>query len=768
MKAATAVLRAMEWADLSGSGVPTLSRRWVDSPKAFLMEAKLRWPWALAAGAVSILGALGVVIWMATFDIPSLAPQAQSSRVLAADGRLIATLHGEEDRTVVELSNISKHLRSAVLLAEDRDFFEHGGMSYKGIVRAAYTNFAGGGIRQGGSTITQQYARNAFPSIGRERTVTRKLKEAFWAVQLEQHLSKGEIMQRYLNTVYFGRGAYGAEAAARTYFKVPAADLTVGQAAYLAGVIRSPERYQIDEDPQGATRLRNQVIDALAGARAITEAEARKAKQEKLAQQFKPGASVELESPRAGYFVEYVRRTLKSEYGLSDGQILRGGLDISTTLDLDMQDAAEDAVKGVLNRPDDPEAALVAMGPQGEIRAMVGGRDVSSVSRSRGFNFATDGGSNGGGRQAGSAFKPIALAAFLSEGKSIASTYSGASPIEIQSGRCRNQDGSAWKVSNFEDASYGPIDVASATVSSVNTVYAQMMNTVVTPAEFMATAARTGIEIPRFDAGCALALGTSDVTPLEMARAYTTFAQRGNRPDPIAIVRVTDPSGRVLVENSPKVTQALERNVADTVNYVLERNIRSGTGTGAKIGRPAAGKTGTTQNHANAWFAGYTPNLTAVVWMGYAPGPDGTIKEMKDVHGIEVTGGSLPATIWRRFMSQAVRKLPEASFRKPSLAGQAVSYGGENPSSAKLAQSSTPSTTSAGRDGQPADDEEAPPTGADGRDVDTGPPAEPSEPRVEQPENPAPRRQEPETRSAPPSSPGSPTDRFGSCFPFCD
>ncbi|HVL50468.1 MAG TPA: transglycosylase domain-containing protein, partial [Actinomycetota bacterium] len=672
-----------------------LGSEWRSPVQAFI-EIRRRWPWAMASGLLSLAGALGAVIWLAAFSIPELAPQAQSSRVLAHDGRLIATLHAEEDRTVVELGAMSKHLRAAVLLAEDKEFFQHGGMSYRGIMRAAFTNLAGGGIRQGGSTITQQYARNAVPSIGRDRTVIRKLKEAFWAIQFEQHLSKGEIMQRYLNTVYFGRGAYGAEAAARTYFKVPASDLTIGQAAYLAGVIRAPELFQIDDNRKGATNLRNQVIDAMEAGKAITPQEARAAKAEKLDEQFKPGASVEVESPRAGYFVEYLRRNLKSEFGLSDTQILRGGLTIHTTLDLDMQNAAEEAIRTTLNHPDDPEAALVAMGPQGEIRAMVGGRDVDSISRARGFNFAADGGKRGGGRQAGSAFKPLALAAFLSEGKSVASTFSGSSPIEIQSRRCRNADGSAWKVSNFENASYGSMDVAAATISSVNTVYAQMMNTVVSPSEFMEVARKTGIDIPKFDAGCALTLGTSDVTPLKMARAYTTFAQRGNRPDPISVLRITQPDGKVLAEASPRVQPALDRNVADTVNYVLERNIRAGTGTSARIGRPAAGKTGTTQNYANAWFAGYTPDLTAVVWMGYAPGEDGTIKEMKNVRGIDVTGGSLPATIWRKFMVQAVKGMPESSFKKPNLGGQKVSYGGGNPAEARLAQTgASPSSRSA-------------------------------------------------------------------------
>jgi penicillin-binding protein 1A len=761
MKVDTATPRAQELVSavrlLLASGQ---FRRMREHPVLFAKEVRERWPWAAASAAVSIVGAIAAVYWLANFKVPDLAPQAQSSRVLAADGRLIATLHGEEDRTVVELANISRHLRSAVLLAEDREFFEHKGMSYKGIARAAFTNFAGGGIRQGGSTITQQYVRNVFPSIGKQRTITRKLKEGFLAIQLEQDLSKDEIMQGYLNTVYFGRGAYGAEAAARTYFKVPSADLTPGQAAYLAGAIRAPERFQIDENPRDATNLRNQVLDQMVEAGAITEAQGRAAKKEKLVDQFKPGVSVEVESARAGYFLEYVRRNLRSQFGLTDAQILRGGLTISTTLDLNMQQAAEDAVREVLNQEGDPEAALVAMGPQGEIKAMVGGRDVDSISRSRGFNFAADAGANGGGRQAGSAFKPFALAAFLSSGKSLKSTFPGTSPMEITSGRCRNKDGTPWKVSNFENASFASLDVTGATISSVNTAYAEMMNRAVTPAKFIEITGKTGIEIPRTDSGCALALGTTDVTPLEMARAYTTFAQRGNRPDPISVLKITQPNGNVLAEAAPKVTPAIERNVADTVNYVLEQNIRSGTGTGAKIGRPAAGKTGTTQNHANAWFAGYTPTLTAVVWMGYAPSEDGTIKEMTNVHGIEVTGGSLPATIWRRFMTAALKGTPSVGFKKPQLEGVVTNYGGGEPT-AKLAGTkpspgATPTApTRAGAPGESSEDFVLPdpPAGGFGADTQPAPPA------------PAPRA--PNSARESPAPDPKPEKTFDSCFPFC-
>ena len=714
---------------------------------------KHRWPWAAAAVAFSAVTALGMTAWMAIVDIPQIGPAAQSSTVLDHHGRVIATLHAEEDRTIVPLHRISPNLQKAVLWVEDRDFFDHRGMSAKAVVRAAAANLTGGEIQQGGSTITQQYVRNVLPQVGKARTITRKVREVFWAMQVERRYPKEEIMERYLNTVYFGRGAYGAEAAARTYFKVSAGNLTVGQAAFLAGLIRSPERFQIDEDAVEAVRLRDAVIQGMVKSNFLTEAKGKAAMKENLVSQFKPGSSVEVESPRAGYFVEYVRRILKSEFKLTDKEILRGGLEIHTTLDLKMQDAAEDAVSSVLDRPDDPEAALVAMGPRGEIRAMVGGRNVDSITRARGFNFAADAGEGGGGRQAGSAFKPFALAAFLSKGKSLESTFPGSSPIHIGSRRCQNEDGTAWEVSNFEKASFGALNVTAATLSSVNTVYAQMMNTVVTPSEFMRVAGKAGIDIPRFDAGCALALGTTDVTPLEMARGYTTFAQRGNRPDPMVIVKITRPNGEVVAERFPNVVQALERNVADSVNYVLQQNIKSGTGTSARIGRPAAGKTGTTQNFQNAWFAGYTPDLTAVIWMGYAPGPDGTIREMTNVRGREVTGGSLPATIWRRFMSTALQGTKPTSFARPRLGGEVLHFGPSKPSATLAKAEDPPANESQSSSSTTTTDPEPPVERPAIAQADI--PAEISEAAAERP-----RRVD--------RQPSQDESMDDSCFPFCD
>jgi len=634
---------------------------------------KAKW-WLLAGGAVA-LAAVGVAAsFLGNVPLPEAAPGAQSSKILAFDGKLIGTLHGEENRSIVPLDQISKSFRDAVIAAEDRGFYEHPGVSLKGILRAAFANVRGGGVQQGGSTITQQYVRNAFAQVGRERTIFRKLKEVTLAVKIERKYSKDKILEFYLNTVYFGRGAYGAEAAAQTYFKKDAKDLTVGQSAYLAGIIRSPERFQIDRAKGDAERIRSVVIADMLSSGYIDQAQAEQAKKEDLAADFKPGASVEADSPRAAYFVEYVRRRLRDEFHLTDKQILGGGLTVKTTLDLRMQTAAENAVSSTLDKPNDPEAGLVAMDPQGMVRAMVGGRDVTDVKRARGTNWAANVNSGDtGGRQAGSAFKPFALAAFVGDGKSVNSQFPGPPKITIDSRRCRNADGTPWEVSNFDNESFGSLDVIGATTNSVNTIYAQMMDKVVTPSKFVAMADKAGIAIPRTDVGCALTLGTTDVTPFEMARAYTTFAARGKRPDPLTILQITAPDGKVLAERQPRIEKTIDQNVADTVSYVLNQNIKRGTGTGAAIGRPAAGKTGTTQNHRDAWFAGYTPELTAVVWMGYAPKTKGGVPdEMNNVHGKRVTGAAFPATMWRKFMSEALKGVKGTDFAKPDLGGEVL------------------------------------------------------------------------------------------------
>jgi penicillin-binding protein 1A len=385
--------------------------------------------------------------------------------------------------------------------------------------------------------------------------------------------------------------------------------------------------------------------------------------------------------------------------------LLGGGLKIYTTLDLRMQDAAESAVRTTLDADTDPEVGLIAMDPQGQVKAMVGGRKVDDPQRARGFNFSANLPGEDGGRQAGSAFKPIALAAFVDEGKSIKSTFPGPGKISIDSRLCLNE-GKPWEVSNFENASYGSLDMTQATTKSVNTIYAQMMDKVVTPKAFMSMADKLGIDIPAVDEGCALTLGTSPVTPMEMARAYATFAARGKRPDPLVVLRVVSPQGETIIERKPRSEQTINQNVADTVSWILKQNITGGTGTAAKLQWPAMGKTGTAQDHQDASFVGATPELATAVWLGFPPDPvTKEIPLMQNVRGRKVTGGSFPAAIWKKFMAESLKLYEKhGDFPSPKITGDVINAG-PPPCPTPLPSSGRDGAdgeTVIGEDGQPA------------------------------------------------------------------
>ncbi len=308
----------------------------------------------LVAGILGVI-ALAVVVFGVSVPLPDAAPGGSATEVLDANGDLIGALKGEQKRKIVPLDQIAVALQEAAVATEDRSFYEHSGISPRGMVRALFSNVQAGGVAQGGSTITQQYARNAYGRVGTEKTITRKLREIALARRIEQKYPKEKILEFYLNTIYFGRGTYGAEAASLTYFKKSAKDLTLNESAFLAGAIRAPERFQPDENPQDVVRIRNEVLGDLVATGKLTQAEADAAKAEDILKQFKLGQT-ELDASKAGYFMEYVRRLLRTEeYGFTDAELLGGGLKIETSLDLKMQAAAEKAVSSVMNRPDDPE-----------------------------------------------------------------------------------------------------------------------------------------------------------------------------------------------------------------------------------------------------------------------------------------------------------------------------------------------------------------------------------------------------------------------------
>jgi penicillin-binding protein 1A len=602
------------------------------------------------------------------FDLPANAVVPTNTTIYDVNGVPIATLHGDQNRIAIPRKQMPLTIRQAVVAAEDRHFFEHGGVSLSGIARALTTDVGAGDAAQGGSTITQQYARNAYEQIGTARTVDRKLKEALLAVRLENQFSKEQILDDYLNTVYFGRGAYGIEAAAEAYFREPARKLTLAQSAYLAGIIRGPEIY--DRDAKAAKQRRNAVLSVMQQLGYIT------ARQQAAATAKPLGLRSPLEPPvQAAYFVEYVRRLLRTPveqggFGLSDAEVMGGGLRVYTTLDLRMQRAAEAAVLKVLDRPDDPQVGMVATTTDGQVRAMVGGRNFTSIADARGFNYAAQM-ARGAGRAVGSTFKPFTLAAWFRAGYSVRSTFSGPSRITINDHRCDGPDG-PWRPSNYNNEGFGRLSVMQATEKSVNTVFAQMV-TKIGPDAAMKAAQDAGITSP-LQPVCSITLGTFGVTPLEMARAYSTFAGRGMRPDIVAVTKIVAPDGSVVATRQPHSTRAFTTHVADEVNGVLQKVIEEGTGTPARISRPAAGKTGTTEQHRDVWFAGYTPDpgLTAAVWIGYPPDKHGNIKAMTDLHGVQATGGGFAGRIWKYFMQSATADMPVLQFAAPVFDGKVI------------------------------------------------------------------------------------------------
>ncbi|MCL4367664.1 MAG: PBP1A family penicillin-binding protein [Actinobacteria bacterium] len=563
---------------------------------------------------------------------------------------LLAELHGVENREVLTSDQIPQVMRDAIVAVEDERFYVHSGVDFLGILRALWANLRQREIVQGGSTITQQYIKNAY--INDDRTIDRKLKEATLAYQLEKQWSKEKILTEYLNIIYFGEGAYGIEAAAQEYFGVRAADLTIDQAALLAAIPKAPSAYSPRRDPEAALARRDLVLNKMYQQHYITSNEL----QEALAKPLKLAKQAGSQTTQVPYWVEMVREELVSRYGSST--VLGGGLRVYVSVDLSLQKQAEEAIASVLSSKNDPAAALVCVDVHtGKLLAMVGGQNFSQSQ----FNLATQ-----GKRQPGSAFKPFVLATALAQGTSPDALYdSGPAQIELPDG--------TWSVDSTDE---GPITLREATARSSNGVYARLVMDV-GPEAVAKTANDMGIQTSfGQNPNPAIALGglTTGVSPLEMAMAYATLATGGERLTatvpfnptstsfPVVIDRVTDSTGKVLDKNSIKRTPTLDSGIAAVVTSILEGVITDGTGTAAQIGRPAAGKTGTTSNYRDAWFVGYTPDIVTAVWVGYSDEQ----KAMTNVHGIRVTGGSFPAKIWAAFMKQAVKSIPASDFAKPS------------------------------------------------------------------------------------------------------
>jgi penicillin-binding protein 1A len=572
--------------------------------------------------------------------------QPERTQVYDRQGRVIEVLKDEQDRIVVPLSSISPTLQQAVIAAEDARFYEHKGVDDRGIVRAAVTNLLSGEVSQGGSTITQQLVRNSYPDL-KDISIVRKIKEAALAAQLEGKLSKEEILHRYLNRVYFGAGYYGVEAASRGYFDKRASQVSLAQAAMLAGVIREPVSSEPRQHPERAKLLRDSVLERMTQLGMIPADQAAKARKQPLKIQ-KPRSV----GGRYPWFIDGLKRQLQDDARLGKTReartrrLFEGGLRIHTTLDKDLQLAAEQAVARWLPPPGGPDIALVAIDPRdGGVRAVVGGRNFKHES----YNTALQ----GVGRQPGSSFKPFVLAAALDAGISPDSVW--------ESGGFGDQlvCGSRWSVDNYEGGGSGLVSVRDATRRSVNGVYARLMEKLC-PDRVADMAERLGI--PKMtDRVPSMALGTEEVRPIDMASAYATLANLGEYHKPTFFEEVDHRSGKEVIGKASKPERRVSAALAWQVTDILKGVITGGTGTAANIGRPAAGKTGTNQAYRDAWFVGYTPQLAVAVWMGYPK----AAKEM-NVQGVRVTGGSFPARVWHDFMAVAMANQPVLDWPRPA------------------------------------------------------------------------------------------------------
>ena len=605
---------------------------------------------ALLLGAVPVAGfnaaryfGLGSPVESKPLPEVRLDDLAQRSVVLAADGSPIAALF-EEDRAPVALEDVPEHVIEAVLAVEDASFFEHKGFSVRGTLRALKANASAGGIEQGGSTITQQVVKNSV--LNDDRTVNRKIKEAMVAVRLEDELGKDGILERYLNTVYFGESAYGVQSASERFFGKSLADLTVPEAALLAGLIASPEHYNPFDHPEQAKQRRAVALQRMVEEGFLSEADGKRHAEAPL-----PTEPRWVLPTNDTYFVAEVKRQLLADERLGETKaersekLFRGGLEIRTTFDPRMQQLARQAVDAHSPSPDFTQA-LVAMDPaSGGVRAVVGGKGFDEQK----FNVATQ-----GPRQPGSAFKIIALAAWLDAGNSPEDWVDAASPCEFAV-----PDG-VWKVDNYDGGSGSLSTLRDATYGSSNCAYARLALTL-GPERIAEMAQRLGItrKLPAFPS---IVLGGEEVTPLEMATVASTLAAEGVRHDPVWVTEVRDSDGEIMLKNEPKPQRVLSPDVARAVNSVMLGVVQHGTGKAAAIDRPVAGKTGTAQEWTDAWFVGWTPQLATAVWMG---SPEGKIP-MKGVGGRNVTGGSFPAQIFAAFTGPALQGTPVLQFPPPT------------------------------------------------------------------------------------------------------
>jgi len=622
-----------------------------------------------------VVGLLLFALAASACDLPTLREtrkQAdalpETSFVYAADGTLITRLNAGVNRVSIRSSKIPDVVRNAVIAVEDQRFYDHKGLDLRALLRAAYIDATTGEVVEGGSTITQQLVKQVY--VGDEVSLARKAREAYLAWQLENTLTKQQILTKYLNTVYFGNGAYGIQAAAETYFDKEPLQLTLEESALLAGLIAAPVNFDPVIHPSRARARRKRTFRAMLELGMIDRARYQLAVQTPVTLNLTPKDDDVYFAP---HFVDYVKEWFLSNPRFGETQqerydlLFEGGLRIVTTLDLGMQQAAERAVSSVLTERGDPYGALTAVDPRtGFVRAMVGGRDYwNEEDRFARINLATGGST---GRQAGSAFKPFALVAALEHG------ITRSQPLNGSSAHVLLQDGTYWDPQNAEGGGYGTISLESATVNSVNIAYANLLavigagDTYAGASATVETAVRMGIRCcPRtaepngpLAAVPSAVLGVNEVSTLEMASAYGTLAFAGQHVQPTPVISITTAAGEVIYEASSTPKPAVDAAIAAEAVDILGGVVTGGTGTGANIGRPQFGKTGTGQNASDAWFVGAIPQLATAVWVGF---PQGQIPMCcGNVRISTVYGGTWPASIWRAFMLEATRNMPIKDF----------------------------------------------------------------------------------------------------------
>jgi membrane peptidoglycan carboxypeptidase len=574
---------------------------------------------------------------------------SQSTIIQYSNGEEIGRV-GSENRQIVPLAKIPMNVRNAVLAAEDRSFYSNRAFSVTGIARAVINNLRGGSL-QGGSTITQQYAKTAF--LTPERTIQRKIKELVIAIKLENQLSKDQIFESYLNTIYFGRGSYGVQTASQQYFNRNVDQLTNAQAIVISCILRSPGFYDPSYSKENEERLTarfDYVLKGMVEAKTLTPEDAAKIKFPTVAPRVTSGS---LSGPK-GHIIEAVSKELKS-LGFTEEQLQVGGLTIKTTIDQRAQTAAVDAINKLTPTkvPENLHIALVAIRPgTGEVVAMYGGADYLK----RQLNDATQ-----AIALAGSTFKVFALAAALEAGIPLTSMWNGDSPQTF------DDLGKPYEVGNYGNEGWGQVDLLFATKHSINTVYVPLgqkagLDKVVDAAR------RAGIpESVAMMPTPSVALGPASPHVIDVANAYATFAAQGIKSKPYLVTSVIGSNKGVLYEGKPQTEEVFSKEVMADVTYALKSVVNGGTGAAAlALGRPAAGKTGTSQSNASAWFSGYTPQLAASVSFFR----DDATQTLNGIGGLtSVTGGSFPARIWTAFMKGALKGEPVMDFPAPSNIG---------------------------------------------------------------------------------------------------